>query len=199
MTAFFCQAGARRAPSLPLRGSAFLLPRGWRCSLVPLRAGLATPPRATRQRFPACGPSASVRDSRAVSPRQSARRGPARSGERAPPTLGAGFSPTHALPGPARSGAMAPTARGAEFTATLASAMLLHSLFIHAGLSGLLCFAAMCHRALGGGHSIRQAGASGHGSRDRGDPARGPRRGVGDAVSCGHRGAPERDALLGRG
>ena len=51
----------------------------------------------------------------------------------------------------------------------------------------------------GGGHSIRQAGASGHASRGRGDPARGPGRGVGDAASCGHRGAPARDALLGRG
>jgi len=49
------------------------------------------------------------------------------------------------------------------------------------------------------GVSNRQAGASGHGSRDRGDPVRGPGRGFGDAVSCGHRGAPAWDALLGRG
>jgi len=49
------------------------------------------------------------------------------------------------------------------------------------------------------GVSNRQAGASGHASLDRGDPACGPRRGVGDAASCGHRGAPARDALLGRG
>jgi hypothetical protein len=52
---------------------------------------------------------------------------------------------------------------------------------------------------LGGGYSNRQAGASGHLSRDRGDPARGPGRGFGDAASCGHRGAPARNALLGRG
>ena len=49
------------------------------------------------------------------------------------------------------------------------------------------------------GVSNRQAGASGDASLDRGDPACGPRRGIGDAASCGHRGAPARDALLGRG
>jgi hypothetical protein len=54
-------------------------------------------------------------------------------------------------------------------------------------------------RTSGGGNPIRHAGASGHASLGRGDPARGPGRGVGDAVSCGHRGAPARDALLGRG
>jgi hypothetical protein len=54
-------------------------------------------------------------------------------------------------------------------------------------------------QCLGGGYSTRQAGASGHVSRDRGDPTREPGRGVGDAVLCGHRGAPARDALLGRG
>jgi len=49
------------------------------------------------------------------------------------------------------------------------------------------------------GVSNRQAGASGHLSGGRGDPARGPGRGIGAAVCCGHRGAPARDALLGRG
>jgi len=49
------------------------------------------------------------------------------------------------------------------------------------------------------GVSNRPAGASGHASRGRGDPARGPGRGVGAAVCCGHRGAPARDALPGRG
>ena len=53
----------------------------------------------------------------------------------------------------------------------------------------------------GGGYSIRQAGVppGGHVSGDRGDPARGPGRGVGDPAKRGHRGAPARDALLGRG
>ncbi len=49
------------------------------------------------------------------------------------------------------------------------------------------------------GVSNRQAGASGHASLGRGDPACGPGRGVGDAVLCGHRGAPARAVLLGRG
>jgi hypothetical protein len=85
-----CPASARLAPRSSLREASSFLPRGWRCSL----AALATPTRATRQRFPACGPSASVRDSRAVSPRQQARRGPARFGVMAPPTPGADFAPT---------------------------------------------------------------------------------------------------------
>jgi hypothetical protein len=50
----------------------------------------------------------------------------------------------------------------------------------------------------GGGNSIRQAGASGHASRDRGDPACGPGRGIGDAACCGHRGALAWDALSRR-
>ena len=51
---------------------------------------------------------------------------------------------------------------------------------------------------VGGGYSIRPAGANGHPSGGCGDPARGSGWGIGDAVSCGHRGAPARDALPGR-
>ena len=103
-------------------------------------AGLPTPARATRRRRPPCGPSASARGSRAVSPRRPARRGPARSGEMASPPSGRDCRPApvrqrfaqgpweqvypdwlrrapNRAVRPRRFGAMAPHARGVGLTA----------------------------------------------------------------------------------
>ena len=51
----------------------------------------------------------------------------------------------------------------------------------------------------GGGQSIRPAGGAAMPPSAAGCQACGPGWGVGDASSCGHRGAPPRDALPGRG
>ena len=76
--------------------------------------------------------------------------------------------------GPARSGAMAPVARGADFTPTSLSNGALGRSWHRTVRPG---FNVSSRRV---GVSNRQAGASGHVSRGRGDPARGPGRGVGD-------------------
>ena len=95
---------------------------------------------------------------------------------------------------PARSGVMALSARGADFTTTPRSRLKRSTGPATEQLGP--GFNVSSRRV---GVSNRPAGASGHVSRDRGDPARGPGRGVGDAASCGHRGALAWDALLGRG
>jgi len=86
---------------------------------------------------------------------------------------------------PARSGAMAQSARRADLPTT--------------PRSRLKRSRGPATEQLGPGFNVssrrvgvsnRPAGASGHVSRNRGDPARGPGRGFGDAASCGHRGVP---------
>jgi len=87
--------------------------------------------------------------------------------------------------GPARSGAMAQSARRAVFTTTPRSRLKRsRGPATEPPDPG---FNVSSRRV---GVSNRQAVASGHVSRDRGNPARGPGRGVGDAASCEHRGVP---------
>ena len=86
---------------------------------------------------------------------------------------------------PARSGEMALVARGADLATSLPSARVLRE---------------RREERLWVGGEEPPGGWGGHGlRRPRGPQRAEPGWGIGDAVLCGHRGAPPRDALLGRG